>query len=140
MNRKFAVFAAALAAFVLAGQSAEAALPHPVDHRIRAVNTGVGLAWTGAALAMKGVSDGFAIGATTIGCMATGPMVATAVLHRPLTYREAHVILGSCLIPFIGGWLVNEWYNEGVLVAPDEKRARHTYHRHSRLRLMHARR
>jgi hypothetical protein len=34
-------------------------------------------------------------------------MVATVVLDRPLTMREAHVLVGSCLVPIIGGLLVN---------------------------------
>jgi hypothetical protein len=37
-------------------------------------------------------------------------MVATVVLGRPLTQREAHVMIGSCVVPIVGGWLVNEAY------------------------------
>jgi len=129
MNRKIAYFAVALAAFAFAVQSAEAGPRRQVDPRIRGVNTGVGLAWTGAAFAINGVSDAFIFGGTTIGCMATGPMVATAVLKRPLKYREAHIIIGACLIPFVGGWLVNEAYNNGWFVAPDEKPVRKAHHR-----------
>jgi hypothetical protein len=66
---------------------------------------------------------------TTIGCAATAPMVATVALNRPLKYREAHILIGSCVIPIIGGWLVNEAYNEGWLVAPDEKPVRKVRHR-----------
>jgi hypothetical protein len=56
-----------------------------------------------------------------VGCAAISPMVATAVLKRPLTYREAHILIGSCVIPVVGGWLVNEAYNAHALWAPDEK-------------------
>ncbi len=132
MARKCAIAAAALAAFCLAAQSADAGPRRKIDPRIGATDTAVGLAWTGVALAARGVSGGAVITGTTIGCMATGPMVATAVLNRPLTYREAHIIFGDCLIPVIGGWLVNEWYNEGVLVAPDEKPAHKAHYRHRR--------
>ncbi len=73
----------------------------------------------------------------TIGCAAASPIVATAVLKRPLTYREAHILIGSCVIPIIGGWLVNEAYNDGWLWAPDEKRARRVRHRHHRRHYRH---
>ena len=43
------------------------------------------------------------------------------MLNRPLTYREAHILIGSCVIPIVGGWLVNEAYNHHVLWAPDER-------------------
>jgi hypothetical protein len=46
------------------------------------------------------------------------------VLNRPLKYREAHILVGSCVIPIIGGWLVNEAYNNGILWAPDEEPVR----------------
>ena len=48
---------------------------------------------------------------TTIGCAALSPMVATVLLDRPLTQREAGVLVGSCVIPIIGGWLVNAAYD-----------------------------
>ena len=51
------------------------------------------------------------LGLTTIGCAAVSPMVATVVLNRPLTMREGHVLIGSCMIPIVGGWLVNEAYD-----------------------------
>ena len=43
------------------------------------------------------------------------------MLGRPLKYREAHILIGSCVIPIVGGWLVNEAYNRDILWAPDEK-------------------
>jgi hypothetical protein len=130
MHRKLAIALAALAAFALTVHGADARKRH-VDPRIDAVNTGVGAAWTGAYFAIDGVSVAAAVVGTTFGCMVTSPMVATAVLNRPLTYREAHVMIGSCLIPFIGGWLVNEAYDSGLIRAPDEKPAPHRrHHRH----------
>jgi putative Mn2+ efflux pump MntP len=125
MYRKFAIVLAALAAFALTAHSADAR-KRRIDPRIDAVSTGVGAGWTVGYFAINGGSTAAAVVGTTFGCMATSPMVATVVLHRPLSYREAHILIGSCLIPFIGGWLVNEAYNSGVFWAPDEK---HTHRR-----------
>ncbi len=58
---------------------------------------------------------------TTVGCVAVSPIVATALLGRPLKFCEAHILFGSCLIPIIGGWLVNEAYNHHIFTAPDEQ-------------------
>jgi hypothetical protein len=46
------------------------------------------------------------------------------VLNWPLTYREAHILIGGCVIPIVGGWLV-DW-------APDEPQpaAMHVKRRH----------
>jgi hypothetical protein len=132
MYGKFAIAAAAVAAFVLTAPAADAKhRHHRTDKRLGYVSLGVGAAWSGGFWAAKNVSTGAAIGISTLGCAVTSPMVATAVLHRPLTYREAHVLIGSCIIPFVGGWLVNEAYNDGVLWAPDEKPA-HRHHRHKK--------
>ena len=128
MSRTF-VAAAALAAIVLATPAAHAAKRHtPINPTIDATNFWVGAAWTGAAVAMAKPVAPVIVG-TTIGCMATAPMVATVELHRELTYREAHVLIGSCLIPFVGAWLVNKAYDEGWLWAPDEKPAHKAHHR-----------
>jgi hypothetical protein len=128
MNRKFVVLLAALAAFVLAASAADAGQRKPIDPTIDATNFWVGAAWTGAAIAMSKPVAPIVVG-TTVGCMATAPMVATVVLNRPLKYREAHILIGSCLIPVIGAWLVDEAYNEGWLWAPDEKPVRKARHK-----------
>jgi hypothetical protein len=145
MNRKLAIFAAVIAAFALTCQAADAKSRRHVDKRITAVEIGVGAASTAAYFAIGGwkwdgwdYSNGFtrfgAWGATTLGCAAVSPIVATAVLNRPLSYREAHILVGSCVIPLVGGWLVNEAYNHHVLWAPDEERGtmrhgrRHHHH------------
>jgi hypothetical protein len=128
MYRKFAIAAAVLAAFVLTAPGANAKHKH-ADKRLGYVSLGVGAAWTAGTLAAKNLSVGAGIGVGTFGCAVTSPMVATAVLNRPLTYREAHVLIGSCIIPVVGGWLVNEAYDSGVFWAPDEKPA-HAWHRH----------
>lgn len=124
MNRKFAIAAAIVATFAFASQSAEAGGRHHrhVDKRIAAVAIGTGAASAAAFFAINdwkwnGWSNGSGLtrlgawGATTMGCAAISPMVATVVVKRPLTNREAHVLIGSCVIPIVGGWLVNEAYN-----------------------------
>lgn len=123
MKRQFVVLAAAMAAFVVTVQAADARQRKEIDPTIAAVNFWVGGAWTGAAFAMAKPVAPVVVG-TTLGCMATEPMVATVALNRPLKYREAHILMGSCLIPFVGAWLVNEAYNTGWLWAPDEQPVR----------------
>ncbi len=145
MIRKFAVLAAAVAALALAAAPAEAGqhkTKKKVDPRIDAVSTGVGIASTAGYFALDdwslkwrdvhGVTSLGAMALTTVGCMAASPIVATVVMKRALTYREAHILMGSCLIPIVGGWLVNEAYNEGILTAPDEKPVKVAHHRHKK--------
>lgn len=132
MNRKFAIFAAVIASLAITAQSAEAGQRRHVDKRVTAVAVGVGAASTAAFFAINdwrwnpwdnssGLSRAGAWGVTTFGCAVVSPMVASAVLHRPLKYREAHVLIGSCVIPVVGGWLVNEAYNARLITAPDEE-------------------
>ena len=131
MVRKLAALVAVIAAISLTLQVAEARTRKPVDRRLDAVGTAAGAPFT--ALWFWGYApDGAAATIGTLGCAAASPIVATAVLKRPLTYREAHILIGSCVIPIIGGWLVNEAYNKGWLWAPDEKRARRVHYRHRR--------
>ena len=131
MQRKLAVLVAASVAIVLTLQAADARTRKPVDRRIDAVGNAVGLPFT-ALLFWGHAPSGAPATIGTIGCAAASPIVATAVLKRPLTYREAHILIGSCVIPFVGGWLVNEAYNKGWLWAPDEKPARRAHHRRHR--------
>jgi hypothetical protein len=39
--------------------------------------------------------------------MVVYPMVATVVLNRPLTPREAYIGMAECAVPLIGGWIVD---------------------------------
>jgi len=143
MNRKLAIFTAAIAAFAFVSQSADAKGRRHIDKRLTAVSIGVGAASTATYFALNdwhwkwdsgrsGITSLGAWGATTIGCAALSPIVATAVLGRPLKYREAHILIGSCVVPIVGGWLVNEAYNHHILWAPDETSAKHRHHRHHR--------
>lgn len=137
MSRKLVNFAAAIAVLVLACQGAEAG-PR-VDKRLTAVSIGVGAGMTAAYFAINdwrwkwhnasGLTSLAAIGATTIGCVAISPMVASALLHRPLTQREATVLFGSCVIPIVGGWLVEAAYEQHPEWEPAAaKPARHKKH------------
>ncbi len=122
MRRPFAILAATLAAFALLAPPAQAG-SHRGDHqRLRAASIGAGAASTAAYFALNdwhwkwdsaraGVTQLGAGVLTTIGCAALSPMVATVLLNRPLTQREAGVLVGSCVIPVIGGWLVNAAYD-----------------------------
>ncbi len=128
MFRKLAVLAAAIATIALTVQAADARARKPIDRRLDAVSTGVGLPFT-ALFFWHDAPAGAATVLGTVGCAAASPIVATAVLKRPLSYREAHILIGSCVIPIIGGWLVNEAYNNGWLWAPDEKPVHRVHHR-----------
>jgi hypothetical protein len=139
MGRELAVLAAVLAALALTLQTADARVRKPLDRRLDAISTGVGLPFT--ALNFWGhAPSGAPATIGIVGCAAASPIVATAVLHRPLSYREAHILIGSCVIPIIGGWLVNEAYNNGWLWAPDEKPKRRVHYRHQRRHYRHRRR
>jgi hypothetical protein len=140
MYRKVACLVAALAALGLAQGPASAGGRHHHDKKVlAATSTVVGAGATAAYFAINdwnwkwdsarsGLTSAGAIVATTIGCAAVSPMVATAVLNRPLSYREAHVLVASCIIPFVGGWLVNEAYDHHIMWAPDEPAAAPTRH------------
>ena len=139
MSRKFVVLAAVLAAVVFASHPAGAQQRKPINPTIDATNFWVGGAWTAVFFGINHFDAKWntahagmtALGAgvlTTGGCVATAPMVASAVLARPLTYREAYMLVGSCVIPIVGGWLVNEAFNNGWMWAPDEKPVRVAHH------------
>ncbi len=143
MFRK-AVLAALAAVFALGAGSAQAGTTNPRDRTTLAVvGTGVGLGMTAGFFALNdghwkwdsarhGVTAAGAMVLTTVGCMALSPIVATAVLNRPLTYREAHVLIAGCVIPIVGGWLVDQAYENHILWAPDEEPARVVRVKHHR--------
>ena len=118
MNRKIALFAAFVAAFAFLCQGADA---HE-SKKLKIVQIGVGAAATAGYFALggwkwngwnntNGLTSAGAATVTTIGCAAVTPIVATIVLNRPLTMREGHVVFADCVLPFIGGWLVNQAYD-----------------------------
>lgn len=122
MKRSLALAAAVIAAFALTMQNADAGGRRHVDKRVKVVAVGMGVASTAAYFAINdwkwngwdngsGLTRLGAWGVTTLGCAAISPMVATVIVKRPLTMREGHVLAGSCVIPIVGGWLVNAAYN-----------------------------
>jgi hypothetical protein len=48
-----------------------------------------------------------AYGVTTYGCAVAYPFVGTFLLNRPLTPREMYDGVGDCVVPFIGGMIVD---------------------------------
>lgn len=53
------------------------------------------------------MSFGTAYGVTTFGCAVITPFVGTFLLNRPLTPREMYTGVGDCILPFIGGEIVD---------------------------------
>ena len=121
MTRILTIIAAAAVVFACAGQGAQAKERHDADRRLAAVSIGVGAASTAGYFAINhwrwkwdngsGITHAAGWGITTIGCAALSPMVATVVLDRPLTMREGHVLIASCVLPIVGGWLVDKLYD-----------------------------
>lgn len=122
MSRALTTVATVIAAFIFTGQSADAQWrKQHVDKRVAVVSLGVGAASTATYLSVNewnadhwnatAITQFGAFAGTTIGCMAVAPMLATLVVDRPLTIREAQVLFASCLIPVIGAWLVNQAYD-----------------------------
>jgi hypothetical protein len=121
MKRSLALAAAVIAAFTLTVQNADAGGRRHIKKEIKAAAIITGVAATATYFSInawnwrwdnpQGLTSLAAYGATTIGCMAVSPMLATVLVKRPLTMREGHILAGSCVIPIIGGWLVNEAYN-----------------------------
>jgi hypothetical protein len=121
----------ALLALSLGAQNAAALERKPIDNRLRAASISVGAASTAGYLALNDwhlngwhgtvISSGGRVRADygrLRGGVANG---GHRTARRPLKFREAHILFGSCLIPIIGGWLVNEAYNQHIFTAPDEE-------------------
>lgn len=111
------------------------------DPRLTGTGIAIGLVGDGAAYALvhkHGVpatrlaSPGFAFAVTSYGCAVVYPIVATAVVHRALTPREAYTGIANCVIPFVGGWIVDAalphtaWY-DGL---PEGRHWRHHHWHH----------
>ncbi len=57
--------------------------------------------------AVRHVSYGTAWGVTSYACAVVYPIVGTIALNRPLTPREMYDGVGDCIVPFIGGYIVD---------------------------------
>jgi hypothetical protein len=110
---------------------------HNQDPRLTAVGIGVG-AGAGVASylmarkhgnpAVRHASYGTAYGVTAFACAAVYPIVGTIVLNRPLTPREMYDGVADCVVPVIGGWLVDSWLPHTAWIdgtPPPRPRARH---------------
>ena len=122
MRRHIAIIATVIAAFAFTCTGADAHWKghRKIDKRVTAVGIGASVVST--------VTFGELIhwnwnykdpatrwgawGATTLGCAIISPLVAQAfVPERPLTGREVSVLVGSCVVPIIGGLIVNALYD-----------------------------
>ena len=127
MKKQLGFAAVAIAALALLCQSAEAGSRRHrhhhsgVDPRVQAAGfwTGVGAGvgyfalrgWKTGSGTYNGFTPGHAWAATTIGCAAIAPMVATVWVNRPLTMREGHVLFAGCIVPFLGPMWMNAAYD-----------------------------
>jgi hypothetical protein len=121
---KSGMFAVVAMAFALLCQNAEAG---PLkrkkdDPRLTVSGFAVGAGMTAGYFALRDwrwkdprnakVSGGAATVITTVGCMALSPIVGTIVVQRELTLREAYVMTADCVVPFVGGWLMNKAFDD----------------------------
>ncbi len=60
---------------------------------------------------LHGLTSAGAMTVTTMGCLALSPIVGTVMVRRELTFREAYALTADCVIPFVGGWLVNRAFD-----------------------------
>jgi hypothetical protein len=91
-------------------------LTHGQDPRLTGVGIGIGIGSgvTSYFLTEKHGNPGVrsmttlgAYGVTAAGCVFVYPFLGTIVLNRPLTPREAYVGMADCIVPVIGGWIVD---------------------------------
>jgi hypothetical protein len=160
MNRKTAVFAAALAAFVISmGPNAYAGSRHkaqagshslldalnPFAGPVATAGTVAGVGATATYFginhwtwhwdaAAAGMPQAGAITLTTVGCAAVAPMIATVLAKRELTFREADKLAVGCVVPIVGPMIVDALYD----AHPDwekvhlKKKVRYRHRRHHR--------
>ncbi len=140
MKRSFALAAAVFAAFVFTTPAAEAGGRNRIAKEVKVAAIVTGAAATATWFSLNawnwrwdnphGLTSLAAYGATTLGCMAVAPMVGTVLAKRPMTMREGHILAGSCVLPIVGGYLVNAAYNNnpqweaGAAPAKKVKKAR----------------
>lgn len=127
MPRNVVLFAAALAACLVAAPAAEAGKRKQIDPTIDAISFWTGVGSTGIGLGFRSLAAG--AGISSVGCALVSPMAAMIVTQRPLKNREANYMFASCIVPVVGGWLMNEVYNNGWLTPPDEAVARKANYR-----------
>jgi hypothetical protein len=111
------------------------------DPKLIAPGVAVGIGTTGAYFALRNrslanrISEGGAFGLSTVGCMALTPLVSGIVVQRELTRREVHVMLANCIVPFVGGWVMDAYFDahperDSVPPPVQEAMRRHHHHHH----------
>jgi hypothetical protein len=137
MTRALSVLAAVIAVLALFCQTADAGplRRNQTDPRLSAVSFGVGTATTVGFFALrnwqwhnKGKLNGLGMNGaaivTTGACLALSPIVGTLVVQRELTFREAYALTADCVVPFVGGWLVNKAFDAHPEWEPRKARLR----------------
>ncbi len=85
------------------------------DEKLAGSNFVVGAASTGAYYALRNdttrVPTGLAYGATTLGCAVVSPIVGTLYVKRELSLREVWVSTSNCVVPVLGGWMANAYFD-----------------------------
>jgi hypothetical protein len=124
MARALSVLTVLCIALAVFCQTADAGVlrKNQTDPRLSAVSFGVGTATTVGFFALRnwqlhnhgrlnGLGVNGAAVVTTGACLALSPIVGTLVVQRELTFREAYALTADCVIPFVGGWLVNKAFD-----------------------------
>ena len=138
MTRALSVLAGVCVAVALFCQTADAGplrRKNQTDPRLSAVSFGVGTATTVGFFALrnwqwhnKGKLNGLGMNGaaivTTGACLALSPIVGTLVVQRELTFREAYALTADCVVPFVGGWLVNKAFDAHPEWEPRKARLR----------------
>lgn len=136
MKKILGVLTVAVAALALLVQTADAGpRHHRMDKRVKAAGIVTGTAATVTFLSLNnwtfngswnkaqanGLTTGGVYAATSIGCMAVAPILGTAFAGRHLTQREVHVMSANCVLPIVGGWLMNAAYDANPQWEPAKK-------------------
>jgi hypothetical protein len=140
MKKTLSVVAILAAAMMLVASSARAGdfQLWSGDPRLVPPAVAVGVATTGAYFAIRNNSSPHRItrlgayGLTAVGCAALTPIVSAAVVQRELTRREVHVMVANCFLPFVGGWIMDAYFDAHperdsvpVVVAKHHRRHHH---------------
>ena len=112
----------ALAVFCQTADASSLRRKNQSDPRLSAASFAVGTATTVGFFALRnwqlhnhgrlnGLGINGAAAVTTGACLALSPIVGTLMVQRELTFREAYALTADCVVPFVGGWLVNKAFD-----------------------------
>ncbi|MGH9811450.1 MAG: hypothetical protein ACRD9W_30135 [Terriglobia bacterium] len=117
-SRKISVAIAAFAVLALTVSGADAGKRKQIDPAIDGTAFWAGVGTTAAGLGFRNLAAG--AGISGVACVLVSPMAAMIVTRRALKNREANYMFASCVVPVVGGWLMNAVYDNGWLTPPDE--------------------